>query len=143
MHMDWDESLETGYPDIDEQHKELFRRFDCLRTACTAGKALTELRGLYLFLADYVQSHLALEETLQVKYQYPAYREHKAEHVYFTEKMKMLEDHLHASGPTASLVIDTQMALFSWLVRHILKSDRDLANFLVLEKFTPPQKTGN
>lgn len=56
--------------------------------------------------------------------------------------MKKLEDHLHSSGPTASLVIETQMTLVNWLIRHIGGTDKELASFLALEGFSFPEWDG-
>lgn len=130
MAIEWIESLATGNNDIDEQHKELFRRFDNLLTACNQSKGKQEVGSTLMFLDDYVRSHFAMEEALQKKHNYPHYNEHKAQHEAFIRDLQKLEDQFKQEGVSLSLVIQTNQTMVNWLIRHINAMDHALADFL-------------
>jgi hemerythrin len=126
----WNDELATGNETIDNQHKELFKRFNDLQSACKQGKGLDELSNLLTFLGEYVRYHFALEERLQIGHDYPDYLKHKEEHDGFIRTFRKLEDQLNARGTTPTLLIQTNTALVNWLIRHFTWTDKDLANFL-------------
>jgi hemerythrin len=130
MFIVWNEELATGDEEIDNQHKELFRRFNNLQSACKQGKGLDELSNLLTFLGEYVRSHFALEEQLQIVHDYPGYLKHKEEHDGFIRNLRKLEDQLNTKGTTSALLIQTNMAIGNWLTRHFTWTDKDLADFL-------------
>jgi len=126
----WDEDLATGHKEIDKQHKELFRRFNNFQTACKDGKGLDELSNLLDFLGEYVRSHFATEEVVQILYEYPDYQKHRDQHEDFICNFRKLEHQLNAQGTSPDLLIQTNMILVDWLTRHFALMDKDLANFL-------------
>lgn len=130
MFIVWNEELATGNNEIDNQHKELFRRFNNLQSACKQEKGLDELSNLLNFLGEYVISHFTLEEQLQIVHAYPGYQKHKEEHDGFTRNLRKLEDQLNTRGITSALLNQTNMAIANWLTRHFTWTDKDLANFL-------------
>jgi|SRR6185369_17523958 len=130
MFIVWKDELATGNEVIDSQHKELFRRFNNFQTACKQGKGLDELSNLLSYLGNYVRSHMAQEEQLQIVYNYPGYRMHKKEHDDFTNNLRRLEEQLNTQGITPALLIRTNMAFITWLTRHFTWVDTDLASFL-------------
>ena len=130
MAVEWNEKLATGNSVIDNQHKELFARFDSLLTACNERKGKEEVYNLLLFLGDYVKSHFALEERLQQESNYPHYGEHKAQHESFIRDLLRLENQLKLEGASLSLVIQTNQTMVNWLIQHINITDREMAGYL-------------
>lgn len=130
MLIEWNDDLATGNSEIDDQHRELFRRFNNLLTACNQGKGRGEVSGLLLFLGEYIRSHFAMEETLQLRHRYPEYAAHKEEHEGFIRRLKELECQFNAEGATLALVIQTNQTMAGWLIRHINGTDKKLAAFL-------------
>lgn len=130
MAIEWSESLATGNSDIDDQHKELLRRFDSLMTACNQKKGKEEVYNVLLFLGDYVRLHFAMEEQLQKTHNYPSYPDHKEQHEGFIRDLRKLEHQFKDEGATLSLVIQTNQTMVNWLVNHINGTDRALAEFL-------------
>ena len=126
----WEEELATGNEELDNQHKELFRMFNNLQLACKLGKGQDEVLNLLTFLGEYVRSHFEMEEQLQIAHDYPDYLTHKEQHNEFIRNFRKLEDQLHAKGATNALLIQTNMTLVDWLIRHFTWTDKDLANFL-------------
>ena len=72
---------------INNQHKELLLRFDRLLNACQEGWGAAELKKLQAFLEKYVQTHFNHEEALQRLHKYPDYEAHRAEHLYFFDRI--------------------------------------------------------
>ena len=128
--IEWTSDLATGVTDIDNQHKELFGRFDRLFAACSEGKGKEEVLRLLLFLEDYVKEHFAAEERLQLRYAYPEYARHKSQHIRFMADVAKLLAEFKAEGATLSLVIMTNKTLAGWLTQHIKKVDMELAAYL-------------
>lgn len=130
MAVEWREDLATGNREIDDQHKELFRRFNILLESCQQGKGKDEVRRLLLFLGDYVRSHFAAEEQLQILHKYPGFRSHKDQHDGFIKDFRKLETQLNDEGVSLGLVIQTNQTLVDWLIKHISGTDKELAGYL-------------
>jgi len=104
--------------------------FNNLQLACKLGKGQDEVSNLLTFLAEYVRSHFEMEEQLQIAYDYPDYLTHKEQHNEFIRNFRKLEDQLNAKGATNALLIQANVTLVDWLIRHFTWTDKDLANFL-------------
>ena len=130
MAVEWRQDLATGNLEIDDQHKELFRRFNILLESCQHGRGKDEVSKLLLFLGEYVKSHFAAEEQLQIRHNYPGYRAHKEQHDKFVDDFRKLENQLSTEGVSFVLVIQTNQTLVDWLIKHISCTDKELANFL-------------
>jgi hemerythrin len=130
MAVEWRENLATGIEEIDQQHMELFRRFNSLLAACNQGKGKDEVYSLLLFLNDYIRIHFTLEEHLQMQHDYPGYGAHKEQHDKFRKDLRELERQFVEEGASLALVIQTNQTLINWLLRHISGTDKELACFL-------------
>ena len=130
MSIEWSNSLAIGVTEIDDQHREIFRRVNKLSAACSEGKGKEEVMRLLLFLQDYVKEHFAGEEKLQLRNGYPGYASHKSQHTRFVADISRLAAAFKTEGATLSLVIMTNKTLASWLVQHISKTDADFAAYL-------------
>lgn len=131
MAIQWDDSLTTGVADIDDQHRELFRRFNALISACKQGQGREEVMRILQFLDDYIRSHFHEEEAMQLKSNYPDYSEHRAQHENFIATTEALTAQFSSEGATLELLVKTNTMLMEWLIGHIRKTDRAFANFLM------------
>lgn len=130
MAIEWQKDLETGIEIIDDQHRELFSRFNKLLEACKEGKGRDEMMKVLLFLNDYIRSHFSAEEELQTKFNYPGYPTHRAQHNSFIHTVEQLERQFKDEGATIALVIQTNQTMVNWLIQHIGKMDREFAEFV-------------
>jgi hemerythrin len=130
MAITWSDKLATGNSNIDNQHQELFRRFDILLAACNQRKAKEEIHNLLLFLGDYVKTHFSMEEALQKKHDFPGYPDHKKEHDGFILELQKLEEEFQLEGASCPLIIQTNQTMIDWLINHINKRDKEMAIFL-------------
>lgn len=130
MAIEWNEKLATGNSNIDNQHKELFRRFDTLIAACNQRKGKDEVHNLLIFLGDYVKTHFSMEEALQKSNNYPGYPDHKKEHDGFIREFDKLEEQFQQEGTSFPLVIQTNQTMVNWLIKHINRLDKEMATYL-------------
>ncbi len=130
MTVEWKEALATGIKEIDDQHKELINIINQLLEACNQGKGKEEVGKVIKFLEDYVISHFKAEENIQLKYNYPDYAAHKAQHEHFIREFIKLKSQFDNHGVSSFFVVDINRAVVEWLIQHICKTDVVLGKFL-------------
>jgi hemerythrin len=130
MGIQWRDSLAIGVEKIDDQHKELLARFDNLLEACQAGKGISELGKLLIFLEEYVHTHFNDEEARQRLHRYPDYETHRQEHIYFIDQITKLRLETQKDGISTHNVVETNNMLLKWLLNHISKVDIKLGKFI-------------
>jgi len=130
MGVQWSEDLETGIARIDEQHRELLRMVDELLAACQDGRGKEAVGEMIVYLESYITNHFRDEERVQTENSYPDYILHKSEHERFLRDYKELKDEFEKEGPTLPMIVTTNRVVVAWLMNHIRKTDRALAEFL-------------
>ena len=126
----WTEDLSTGFDEIDEQHKDLFRQLNDLMLACSQNKGKEEIGRFVCFLSDYVILHFATEEREMIAHNYPGYAGHKAEHEQFKIKIAGLKEEFVEYGASIDVVLMAVSMSFDWLLQHIKRTDKALGAFL-------------
>lgn len=107
MAMEGTERLAVDHPILDEQHRELFRRFDELMGACQQARGKERIEVLLGYPDSYVVIHFREEERLMDRYSYPGAASHKGEHRHFTGRREALKADLKEKGVSSELVIST------------------------------------
>lgn len=130
MRIEWRDDLSIGVPSIDDQHRELFTRFNGLIQACNEGKGREKIAELIKFLRDYTEVHFLDEETLQQEIGYPDFEAHRRQHHEFIQRISAMEDDFARNGASLSLVIRANGFLVEWLIGHISRADRQVGTFL-------------
>jgi hemerythrin len=130
MEYKWDDSLATGQPVIDEQHKKLFDAVNDLLKTAAAGKAEAEIKKSLDFLTEYTIKHFFDEEAIQQKYQYPDYQNHAKYHEEFKATVRDLSHQLILKGASKELVDEICKKFAAWLVNHIKVQDKKLAAYI-------------
>ena len=126
----WDPNLETGDPEIDGQHQELFHRIDKLLAASRERRSREEVAQTLTFLGDYVVQHFGAEERMMVEAGYPELEAHRAEHARFVQEFGILYNEFKTEGPTTLFIIRVGNRVTGWLREHIYRTDRQLVDFL-------------
>lgn len=126
----FDKNLETGDPEIDGQHRELFNRIDRLLAASRERRSREEVGQTLTFLGDYVVHHFAAEERMMAVADYPEIEAHRAEHARFVQEFGLLYQEFKAEGPTTLFIIRVGNRVTGWLREHIYRTDRSLVEFL-------------
>ena len=133
MSIQWTPDLATGANEIDEQHKELFKRIDTLIKAWKQGKAVPEVDKVIAFLNDYVVFHFGNEQRYMEKYGYSSKTAHLAQHDQFVKGFGKLKERSLREGGSPALMEDANQLLVDWLKNHIRYSDKALGLFLKLK----------
>lgn len=116
----WSEAIETGLPDIDAQHRQLF---DLAASFRGEGDQIRVMKALGT-LCEYANTHLREEEAMLQAIGYPRLAEHKRHHASFR---RMLRELLESSrSMTLDEIAERVEALINgWFYQHILKYDLD------------------
>lgn len=130
MLAEWWQDLATGNVGIDNQHKELFRKINQLLTACEERKGKEEVGNLLRFLNRYVREHFLDEESLQVRFDYPLYREHKQEHDAFVRELVNAEEQFSREGASLLVIVNSGKMALDWVRTHIYQQDKRMAEFV-------------
>jgi hemerythrin len=124
----WKEELSVGYPEIDSQHKMLFKYADDLHSAMLSGKGKDILGQTLADLIAYTKRHFAAEERLMQTHQYPDYPPHKAEHDALTQEVVKLQQDFTSSR--VALTGEIMKFLSDWLNHHIGEIDKKAGRYL-------------
>ena len=136
MGFEWTEDLATGVADIDDQHRELITRVNALLDACNQQKEQEEIGKYLAFLREYVAYHFAAEERTMTEAGYPGLGPHEREHEEFKVRVNDLfrsQASRRASLPTLIMTIRSSC---DWMVTHIMKTDKAMAEFLKAKGIT-------
>lgn len=131
MKIVFDESLYTGNELIDDEHKELISRVNKLVESCEQGtEKMTAIKTLD-FLMDYTEYHFTDEEKLQREVGYDQLDAHHAKHEEFKQSVSELREMLEEEeGPSEAFVSAVNKNITDWLVNHIQKWDKAIADFI-------------
>jgi hemerythrin len=130
MAVEWDEYLSVGVEKIDDQHKELFRRINVLMEAINEGNGANQLVDAINFLEEYTVTHFSDEEGFMKETSYAGFESHRKEHEKFCRDVIALKNRVMTEGTTKMNVLKTSQAMISWLVQHIMATDKALAAHL-------------
>lgn len=126
----WSLDLETGDERVDSQHRRIFDLLNDLIAACADGSEAKRLRETLDFLVEYTIRHFTDEELLQLQYDFPEYKKHKRMHDELTEQVVELIKRFEASGSSAELSRDVNRVVVAWLVGHISREDKKIAEHI-------------
>jgi hemerythrin-like metal-binding protein len=141
----WNDGLVTGIDKIDEQHQILINLFNEAYTKLTANNNADFLEQITRDLLSYALYHFETEEELMQKYGYSEEKtgdieRHILQHRSFSAKVVAVHNDIKA-GILISRE-DLLAFLNSWLINHILNTDKQLAAFLLAsEKYRSENPT--
>ncbi len=125
--VEWDESMETGDPLVDQQHRNIHTLVDYAEAAQDSPDLLMLVLER---LMEHVDCHFTTEEALMERIGYvdPAASEHIAEHRMLTESARDVvlgfrSGELTEMGPVVEF-------LRGWLADHVHKRDRTFIDFV-------------
>jgi len=118
-HLLWQNELNTGIKEIDNQHKRIVEMINHLYDAEKNGDT-TEIREVLVDLVDYTQSHFAFEETLMEDAGYHFTHAHKRVHELF---IRRVEEYRMRFDAGENIVQELRDTLARWLFSHIRSED--------------------
>jgi hemerythrin len=124
----WSMSHAVFFPEIDDEHKEIFAAVSKLQQALSSNGQLPEIRDLTSRLIDCAAEHFAHEERLMRAARYPSLRWHKQQHDAARKQVRQFMEGIEqgAAGAGHALV----EYLTNWLPNHTSLPDRMLGAFL-------------
>ncbi|MCL2608530.1 MAG: hemerythrin family protein [Treponema sp.] len=126
MKLEFTADLETGVPNIDEQHKELIKRINDVVALGGEASKKEDTDRLIGFLEEYVLKHFRDEEQLQRNSGYPKYEWHRGQHEEYIRNLAKLKEEYAKNGPSLSFTIALNSSVIEWIVRHIRSVDKEL-----------------
>jgi hemerythrin len=126
----WDDSLSTGFGEVDNQHKKLIAIIEDVHQNMQAEGSEYALRMAKDLkrLTDYTEYHFSEEEQFMKSKGYPGLEDHQKAHKAFVEEVFRLIKTLSHANPDDGFQF--YRFLGSWLLNHIAKQDRAWADWI-------------
>lgn len=132
-----EEEFGVGIPQIDSQHRNIFKLLEDLVSIMRRKGTPAELGVALDGLLDYTKYHFQVEKVIFDEYKYPDAATHCVEHQIFTEKItnrvnKFKQNMISDSADEVNLrKMNLELITFlgDWLIEHIQKRDREYGNF--------------
>ena len=121
----WNSRLETGHPQIDEQHRKLLGLVSDLHDSIKQGKEFEEILESLSHIADFTVAYFAMEEALMAKCDYSGARSHIEIHANLYRQAVDLAHRFQRDHCTDNLVL-LKLAQ-KWFIKHIQEEDYRLA----------------
>jgi len=128
--IEWSNELSVGIDSIDEQHKKLVNMINALNDAKLTGSSNELLGKIFTGLAAYTQKHFAYEENMFAEYGYSDSQEHKRQHSELIAQVVELKEKF-MENPQGTINADLMQFLKRWLTNHIMRTDKEYAEFLI------------
>jgi hemerythrin-like metal-binding protein len=125
-YLEWKEGYLTNISKFDEHHQKLVALLNTVHADVFNCQSVSEKQPLIeknlVELLDYAEYHFAAEEELMLKYEYPDYESHKAQH----EQLQQQATRLLAQHKDGNLiwVFPIVNLLKNWIISHTLTTDR-------------------
>lgn len=124
----WKDEYNVNVAAMDRQHRRLADLVDQLHTAFHSNQTGKEIRETLSELIAFARLHFATEEELMLKYAYPDYPAHQAEHKLVLGQMNKLADYLKENS---AISFDAEAdESEDWVTKHLLERDAPLGKFL-------------
>ena len=124
----WNESLETGDPQVDAQHRMLFEKIGELQAAIVAKASHDHVAKVLDQVISIASRHFEDEEALMASHGYPGLAEQRDLHQRFREDVGRMTAEFRSSDGTLPLQIS--VFLHEWLTRHMKIEDRKIVEFI-------------
>ena len=125
----WTSDLAIGVPELDKQHRELFRRAERLVLALDAADR-GEVDPLVHSLSDFLVSHLECEERWMAEADYPKLGPHRDAHWRFKDEVRERTRAYQRQGPSPAMALAVHDWLAGWLFPHVGGPDLEFGRWL-------------
>lgn len=124
MLMEWIEEYESGLPEIDVQHRQIFQLIQRV-SALDAHNDRPGVRALVAQLEQVARHHFEQEERLMAACGYPDVASHAVDHAQLLLEVRGYQDTLAFNTRQLTLVLS------NWLMSHTLMDDRPFAQYFL------------
>jgi hemerythrin-like metal-binding protein len=124
----WKDEYNINVAVIDKQHRRLADLVSQLHQALRSDPSAAASRERLHELIGFARLHFATEEELMLKYEYPDYRAHLAEHKLLLAQLQTLAAAIDENSGVG-FRSDADIA-DDWVSKHLLERDMELGRFL-------------
>ncbi|MEO5376699.1 MAG: bacteriohemerythrin [Magnetococcus sp. DMHC-6] len=124
----WDDTLRTGFIEVDNDHKKLIEILNTLITAINENKDREIIGKILQDLLSYTAWHFRHEERLMQTHRFSGLIAHKKEHTELIGQATQLQQRYH--NQEIDLTEEVLNFLKNWLTHHILETDFLMSQFL-------------
>ncbi|MBF0295062.1 MAG: bacteriohemerythrin [Magnetococcales bacterium] len=117
----WDDSLDVGVRQFNEDHQRLIDFINALHAAMRDGEGKARMGAILQGLADFTRTHFAREEAAMQQHGYERYPQQKEQHVKLVAQLVEQQAAFEAGSTTVAL--DMLSFLHDWLIKHIKGED--------------------
>ena len=127
--MDWKQEYDIGILEIDDQHKELFKMVNNIKTSILKGVNSEQIiKTVFTNIVEYTQKHFASEEVLMKKMHFPGVDIQKRQHQQLiTDIVTKLKGMKTGTKQNPTIMYNF---LNQWLLNHIVSEDQKLRDFV-------------
>jgi len=129
--IEWNDSMSIGVAEIDQQHRELVRRFNRFAEAVANGKTTKSLADILSFMRAYTIFHFSAEEKVMQKTGYADFSVHAQQHKEFIGKQFWLYECSRLSD--LGVAQETADFLEKWIVEHVSVEDKKIGEFVKMK----------
>lgn len=126
--MKFDKQLHVGNRLMDREHAILIEYINTLQKLLDENSSRHMVGQILEGLIEYTKTHFYVEEELMHAFRYPGYLNHIQAHENFKQTMQQLSSQYKLGE--ADITNELMDFLKDWLINHIQKIDRKLAEFL-------------
>jgi hemerythrin len=134
--LEWDHHLETGFKEIDDQHRRIILRLSVLLEALEEGSSYEIISEMAAFLVDYTSRHFSTEEAIMLAMSYPEYEGHKKKHDEFITEMKGIAQAFEEKKQPLLLLVRLGTKVVTWIQNHITTDDAEMAKWFREQRHT-------
>lgn len=128
--MEWREDYATGIPQVDDQHRMLFRMASDYREALDADQGARLYPELLTSLDLYARGHFGFEEGCMARFICPAAKRNLAEHGEFVAVLQGFQAGFERDGFIQAVAYELVNTLELWLAQHICGVDVQLKRYV-------------
>jgi hemerythrin len=126
MTIEWNESMSTGVPEIDKEHKEWLRRFNKFDEAVINRLGMEAVQEALAFFEQYTETHFPHEEEISRHRSAQMVQKNREQHKEFRGKIQEIRGWIEQEGVSMVEVMSLKMEMEDWLTNHIRKVDVQL-----------------
>lgn len=129
----WTEQFATGFPAIDEQHRQLIRHVNQLEgllvTTNPSVEDVASIAKFLEFLGDYIRSHFEFEEQCMECNRCPVHGKNREAHERFRKMFDGFTEKSRRQGFRMELLVELNQSINVWIQDHILRIDTQMKPF--------------
>jgi hemerythrin len=122
QHFKWTKAHSIFLPEVDAEHRTLFRMAEELHQAVQGGQDAANVQALMQALVSSIEEHFAHEERLMQAANCESYEWHRQQHDTLRKKAKLFVSQFEAGGARAPAEFVMYMA--RWFKDHMALTDR-------------------